>query len=130
MHLPSKLWRSMALFVPISEARPRSPYRSRGLSFFVVPEKGHVSWYEIHLVGAPKSPLFAGILRIPFTLEETNLTRAINFTLKREDRIAVDAGLGIEDARSHPDDIAQKPIIFSKEKEDSRYYSFLPPFAR
>jgi hypothetical protein len=40
MHLHSKLWRSMALFMSLSEAKPRSVDRSRGLSWFVVPEKG------------------------------------------------------------------------------------------
>jgi len=40
MHLPSKLWRSVALFEPLSEAKPRSVDRIRGLSWFVVPEKG------------------------------------------------------------------------------------------
>jgi len=46
MHLPSKLWRSEALFEPFSEAKLRSVDRSRGLSWFVALEKGHVSWYK------------------------------------------------------------------------------------
>jgi len=43
MHLPSKLWRREALFEPFSEAKLRSVDCSRGLSWFVVLEKGHVS---------------------------------------------------------------------------------------
>jgi len=43
VHLPSELWRSVALFVPLSEAKPRSVDRSRDLSCFVEPVKGHVN---------------------------------------------------------------------------------------
>ena len=47
MGLPSTGLRSVALLLPISEAKPRSTGRSRELSYFVVPEKGHGSWYEV-----------------------------------------------------------------------------------
>ena len=43
MHLPSKSLRSVALFIPLSEAKPRSAGRSTGLSWFVVPENGRAS---------------------------------------------------------------------------------------
>jgi Na+-translocating ferredoxin:NAD+ oxidoreductase subunit B len=82
--------------------------------------------YEIHPVGAPKNPLFDEILRILFTPEEANITRAMNFTLKREDRIAFDAGLDIKDARRYLENMARKLILFSKGKDDGRYYSLLP----
>jgi hypothetical protein len=50
MPLPSKLWRSMALFVHFSEAKPRSVDRSRGLSWFIVHEQGHVSPYKWRII--------------------------------------------------------------------------------
>jgi hypothetical protein len=48
--LPSTGLRSVALLLPISEAKPRSAGRSQELSYFVVPEKGHGSWYVSHLL--------------------------------------------------------------------------------
>jgi len=45
MSLPSKLWRSMRSLLPISEAEPRSVDRSRGLSWFVVPNTGHEGFW-------------------------------------------------------------------------------------
>ncbi len=36
MGLPSKLWRIIPLFLTLSEAKPRSAYRNRRLSSFVV----------------------------------------------------------------------------------------------
>ena len=85
-----------------------------------------VRMYELHPVGAPKSPLFDEILRILFSPEEANVTRAMNFTLKREDRIAADTGMDIEEARRHLENMTKKLILFSKEKEDGQYYSLLP----
>lgn len=82
--------------------------------------------YEHHPVGAPKSPLFEEILRILFTPEEANVTRAMNFTLKRDDRIAGGAGVSTKEARRHLENMTKKLILFSKEKEDGQYYSLLP----
>jgi hypothetical protein len=53
MHLPSKFCRSMALFMSLSEAKPRSVDRSWGLSWFVVPSMGMVVGIKAHL---PKQP--------------------------------------------------------------------------
>ena len=85
-----------------------------------------VRMYELHPVGAPKNPLFDEILHILFTPEEAHVTRAMNFTLKREDRIAADAGVGLEEARVHLENMTKKLILFKKEKEDGQYYSLLP----
>ena len=46
MSLPSKLWRSAALFLRISEAKPRSACNSPELSYFVVTDIKHESWYR------------------------------------------------------------------------------------
>jgi electron transport complex protein RnfB len=82
--------------------------------------------YELHPIGAPKRPEFNEILRILFTPEEANLTRFMNFTLKKDERIAREAGIDIDTAGSLLENMANKLIVFSKKKADGRYYSLLP----
>ena len=82
--------------------------------------------YELHPIGAPKRPEFDEILCILFTPEEANLTRFMNFTLKKDERIAQEANIDIETAGSLLENMANKLIVFSKKKADGRYYSLLP----
>ena len=82
--------------------------------------------YRLHPIGAPNRPEFSQILRILFTPEEANLTLTMNFTLRKDEDIAREAGLSLEQARLHLENMANKLILFSKEKKDGQYYSLLP----
>ena len=58
-----------------------------------------VRMYELHPIGAPRRPEFKEVLRILFTPEEADLTRFMNFTLKKDEVIANEAGIGVAKAR-------------------------------
>lgn len=85
-----------------------------------------VRMYELHPIGAPRRPEFREVLRILFTPEEADLTRFMNFTLKKDEAIANDAGVGVEEARKLLEEMTNKLILFTKEKKDGRYYCLLP----
>ena len=85
-----------------------------------------VRMYEKHPVGAPKKPEFEEVLRTLFTPQEANLTCFMNFTLKKDETIAREAGMPLDEARFHLENMSDKLILFSKEKKDGRYYCLLP----
>jgi len=85
-----------------------------------------VHMYERHPVGAPKRPEFEKILRILFEPEEAELTSFMNFTLKKDERIAAEAGISVDKARVFLENMAAKLILFHKKKKDGAYYCLLP----
>jgi len=64
MHLPSKSLRSVALFMPLSEAKPRSADRSLRLSWFVVPENAHINCHQARLSDQRRKEAPAGLQRL------------------------------------------------------------------
>ncbi len=85
-----------------------------------------VRMYELHPIGAPKRPEFNEILKILFTPDEASITRYMNFTLKKDEQISNEAGIDLNQVRFHLENMANKFIIFTKQKKDGRYYCLLP----
>jgi electron transport complex protein RnfB len=76
--------------------------------------------------GAPKSEIFDEILRILFTPEEVEVATVLCFAPKDTDIIAEKAGLSVEKTQQLCESMANKGIIFSREKNGKRRYSLLP----
>jgi len=76
--------------------------------------------------GAPKSDSFDKILRILFSPEQAEIATLMSFIPKNIDVIAEKAGMSVEDASALCESMANKGIIFSREKGGQMGYSLLP----
>jgi ferredoxin len=76
--------------------------------------------------GAPESESFDEILRILFTPEEVKIAIVMSFALKSIHKIAKEAGSSIEHATELCESMANKGIIFSREKKGETGYALLP----
>ncbi|HPJ92506.1 MAG TPA: 4Fe-4S dicluster domain-containing protein [Deltaproteobacteria bacterium] len=76
--------------------------------------------------GAPKSESFDEILRILFTPEEVEVACEMSFVPKSIEKIAEKAGVSIERTSELCESMANKGIIFSREKNNKMRYSLLP----
>jgi electron transport complex protein RnfB len=79
-----------------------------------------------HLAGAPPSKKFDQILRILFTPEEVGAALAMIFTPTSVSAIAAKAGVSLEEAGALCESMANKGIVFSREKSGVMEYSLLP----
>jgi ferredoxin len=79
-----------------------------------------------HLAGAPPSKTFDRILRILFTPEEAKVALALIFAPRAVEDIAARAGVSVEEARRLCESMANKGIVFSREKDGSMGYALLP----
>ena len=79
-----------------------------------------------HPTGAPKSELFAEILRILFTPEEVEVALGMGFAPRSIASIAQVAGVPEEEARTRCESMANKGIVFSREKGGEMGYALLP----
>lgn len=76
--------------------------------------------------GAPKSPAFDKIIRILFTPEEAAVAVCMSFMPRSVEAIASAAGIPSEDAGKILETLANKAIIFCREKGGLRSYALLP----
>jgi len=76
--------------------------------------------------GAPKSETFTEILRTLFTPDEVELAVCLTFLPQPLERVAEKAGRSVESARELCESMANKGIIFSREKEGAMGYALLP----
>lgn len=76
--------------------------------------------------GAPKSEAFDEILRTLFTPEEVELALVMTFVPKSIRKIAKRAGLSVEKASKLCETMADKGIIFGREKNGEMGYAILP----
>jgi electron transport complex protein RnfB len=76
--------------------------------------------------GAPKSEAFDEILRILFSPEEVEVACELSFVPKNVHKIAEKAGTSLERASALCESMANKGIIFSRDKNGKRGYSLLP----
>lgn len=76
--------------------------------------------------GAPASNAFDEILKILFTPEEANL--AVHMTLfpRPVEAIALEAGIPLKEAMERLEAMADKAIIFAREKGGTKLYGLLP----
>lgn len=79
-----------------------------------------------HPSGAPKSKTFTDILKILFTGEEIEVALAMNFRNKSVEEIAAATSLRVEDAARILEQMADKAIIYCREKEGKKTYGLVP----
>ncbi len=81
---------------------------------------------DAHPSGAPKSKAFAEILRILFTDEEAELATHMSFSPKPAHEIASACGIPPDEAEYLLESMADKAVIFSREKDGTLSYGLLP----
>jgi hypothetical protein len=79
-----------------------------------------------HLAGAPPSRKFDKILRILFTPQEVKVALALVFAPTPVDEIAAKAGVSVAEAGALCESMANKGIVFSRNKDGIMGYSLLP----
>ncbi len=79
-----------------------------------------------HLAGAPPSKKFDKILRILFTPQEVKVALALVFAPTPVDEIAAKAGVSVAEASALCESMANKGIVFSRDKDGIMGYSLLP----
>jgi NAD-dependent dihydropyrimidine dehydrogenase PreA subunit len=81
---------------------------------------------DTHPTGAPKSAVFDKILRILFTPDEATILLHMNFAPKPVDVIAAAAEMAVEEADRMLGAMADRTLVFSREKGGKRSYGLLP----
>ena len=81
---------------------------------------------DTHPSGAPKSAAFDKILRILFTPDEASLAVHMSFAPKSIESIARAAGIEPVEAEKTLENLANKAIIFCRDKSGERSYALLP----
>ncbi|HQI01274.1 MAG TPA: 4Fe-4S binding protein [Deltaproteobacteria bacterium] len=76
--------------------------------------------------GAPPSKIFDEILRMLFSPEEASLAVHMGLSPRKLSVIAKDAGLPEDEAEKMLEAMADRAVIFSREKDGIRSYSLLP----
>jgi Fe-S-cluster-containing hydrogenase component 2 len=81
---------------------------------------------DTHPSGAPKSEAFDKILRLLFTPEEVEIALGMNFSPRPVEEIAEEAGLPVEKAEKLLEAMADKVVIFGREKDGKKQYGLVP----
>lgn len=81
---------------------------------------------DTHPAGAPKSPSFEEILRTLFGEEEAELAVHMSFSPKSVADIAKSAGIPAGEAEKILERMAERAIIFGREKNGQKFYALLP----
>jgi len=81
---------------------------------------------DAHPLGAPKAKAFDEIMRILFTPEEAKIATCMNFSPRPVEVIASDAGISAQDAETMLEAMAEKPVVFSREKGGKKFYGLVP----
>lgn len=81
---------------------------------------------DAHPSGAPESKAFDEILRILFTHEEAELAIHMSFSPKPAHEIASACGTPANEAEYLLESMADKAVIFSREKDGKLFYGLLP----
>ena len=76
--------------------------------------------------GAPKSPVFDKIIRSLFMPEEATIAVKMSFLPKSVEFIAAACGISEEEAEEHLEIMADKAVIFCRQKDGKRLYGLLP----
>jgi electron transport complex protein RnfB len=81
---------------------------------------------DAHPSGAPHSAVFDKIIRILFTPDEAALATHMSFMPRSAEAIASDAGIVVDEACALLEAMADKAIIFCRDKEGQKSYGLLP----
>jgi len=79
-----------------------------------------------HLAGAPPSPKIDQILRILFTPREARVAVGMIFAPRPVEDIAARSGVPVEEVKERCESMANKGIVFAREKNGVMGYSLLP----
>jgi NAD-dependent dihydropyrimidine dehydrogenase PreA subunit len=79
-----------------------------------------------HPAGAPESEAFDEILRILFTPQEVEVALGMGFRPRSVERIAGAAGVPQDEVRERCESMADKGIVFAREKGGQMGYALLP----
>jgi Pyruvate/2-oxoacid:ferredoxin oxidoreductase delta subunit/DNA-binding transcriptional ArsR family regulator len=79
-----------------------------------------------HPTGAPEAPEILEILTILFTAEEAKVAAAMPFRPKSAEEIAERAGVSPEEAKARLESLADKGLVYAREKEGEWGYALLP----
>jgi len=83
-----------------------------------------------HPSGAPKSGAFDEILRILFTPEEVEVALGMVFFPRSVHEIAEKTAAPVDVVREHCESMANKGVVFSREKDGEMGYALLPTIPR
>ena len=78
-----------------------------------------------NITGAPKSEDFQEIMQLLFTPEEVKVALNMTFGLKRIDKLAELSGFSVEKASELCESMADKGIIYAREKDGKMMYALL-----
>ncbi len=81
---------------------------------------------DAHPTGAPESKAFDEILRILFTREEAAIALHMNFSPKSVETISAASGIPLQETEKMLEAMADKVVVFSREKDGKRSYGLLP----
>jgi len=81
---------------------------------------------DTHPSRAPESPVFDKILRMLFSQDDADIAVHMSFKPKKAGEIALAAGLSPEEAAKRLENMADRVIIFAREKDGEMLYSLLP----
>ncbi|MCX5825364.1 MAG: 4Fe-4S binding protein [Deltaproteobacteria bacterium] len=81
---------------------------------------------DAHPSGAPKSESFDEILRLLFSPEEAAVAAAMGFSPRLAETIAAACGIPAETAEGLLERMADRAVVFCREKEGKRAYALMP----
>ncbi len=81
---------------------------------------------DSHISGCPPAPEIGEILRILFTPEEAEVALGLGFKPATAEEVASRTDIDVETTRVHLEALADKGLVFARDKEGSRGYAILP----
>ncbi len=81
---------------------------------------------DLHPCGCPEAPEIYQLLEILFTPEEARVALGLAFRPLPADEVARRSGVEVEEAKARLEAMADKGVVFSREKEGVRGYALLP----
>ena len=81
---------------------------------------------DAHPSGAPKSEKFDEIIRILFSPAEAAVAAAMGFSPRPAEAIAAGCGIPVETAEGLLEGMADRAVVFCREKEGKRAYALMP----
>jgi len=79
-----------------------------------------------HITGAPAHKALYEILKILFTPEEAEAALGLTFSPRPAGEVAADAGVSEDEARQRLEALADKGVVFAREKQGVMGYALLP----
>ncbi|MEJ5186515.1 MAG: 4Fe-4S binding protein [Candidatus Geothermincolales bacterium] len=81
---------------------------------------------DLHPCGCPPAPEIYQILEILFTPEEARVALGLGFRPLPAEEVSRRCGIGLEETRARLESMADKGVVFCRDKEGVRGYALLP----